>query len=234
VRCTVEMLPSADVIRADFDRIASHSTRAAEAIEPAAQRLIPEVPLRCQVLEIGCGTGAFARELASKRGARITAIDLAPRMIDVARVRTNANLGIEYRVADFMELSPRGFDVVIAINTLHHLPLAVAAERMAQSVVPGGLVLIADLFDARGLGELPYNGLSWLLRQPRNQDPKLVAAWDEHWQHDEHLPLRQIRATLRAALPGVSVRRHLGWRYTAMWRRPPVREPHPLARGSTR
>ena len=228
------MLPSADVIRADFDRIASHSTKAADRLEPTAQRLIAEVPLRSRVLEIGCGTGAFARELVAKRGARLTAIDLAPRMIDVARVRTNANLGIDYRVADFMDLSPRGFDAVIAINTLHHLQLAIAAERMAQSVVPGGLVLIADLFDARGIGELPYNGLSWLLRQPHAQDPALGAAWDEHWQHDEHLPLREIRATLRAALPGVAVRRHLGWRYTAMWRRPPERAPHSLARGSTR
>jgi hypothetical protein len=34
------------------------------------------------------------------------------------------------------------------------------------------------------------------------------------------LPLHEIRATLRAALPGVVVRRHLGWRYTAIWRKP--------------
>jgi SAM-dependent methyltransferase len=226
------MLPSADVIRADFNRIASHSSADAERIEPAAQRLVAAVPLRSRVLEIGCGTGLFARELASKRGAKLTAIDLAARMIDVARVRTHANLGIEYRVADFMELSPRGFDVVVAINTLHHLPLATAVERMAQAVVPGGLVLIADLFDARGVGELPYNGLSWLLRQPRARNSELGAAWDDHWQHDEHLPLRAIRSTLRAVLPGVSVRRHLGWRYTAMWRRPD-RDPV-FALGSTR
>jgi 2-polyprenyl-3-methyl-5-hydroxy-6-metoxy-1,4-benzoquinol methylase len=213
------MLPSADVIRADFNRIAGHSSAAAERLEPAARRLVAEVPLRSRVLEIGCGTGTFARELAAKRGAKITAIDLAQRMIDVARVRTAANLGVDYRVADFMELSPRGFDVVVAINTLHHLPLAVAAERMAHAVVPGGLVLIADLFDARGVAELPYNGLSWLLRKPSAQDPQLVAAWDDHWQHDEHLPLRDIRAALREALPGVAVRRHLGWRYTAIWRR---------------
>jgi len=225
------MLPSADVIRADFDRIASHSTLA-DRLESAAQRLLAAIPLRSRVLEIGCGTGTFTRELAVKRGARITAIDLAPRMIDVARVRTNANLGIEYCVADFMELSPRGFDVVVSINTLHHLPLAAAAERMAEAVVPGGLVLIVDLFDARGVGELPYNGLSWLFRKPRAQDPALVAAWSEHAQHEEQLPLRAIRAALRDALPGVSIRRHLGWRYTAMWRRPP--DPHMLARGSTR
>ncbi|HEU4614166.1 MAG TPA: class I SAM-dependent methyltransferase [Kofleriaceae bacterium] len=214
------MPPSADVIRADFDRIATHARAAAEAIEPAARRLVAEVPLRSRVLEIGCGTGLFARELATRRGARITAIDLAPRMIDVARVRTGASLGIDYRVADFMELSPRGFDVVVAINTLHHLPLAVAAERMASAVVPGGLVLIADLFEARGARELPYNALSWLLRQPHAHAPDLATAWQEHGTHDELMPLHEVRATLRRAMPGVSVRRHLGWRYTAVWRSP--------------
>jgi SAM-dependent methyltransferase len=214
-------MTSADVIRADFNPIASRSSADAERVEPVAQRLLADVPLRSRVLEIGCGTGTFARELASKRGAKVTAIDLAPRMIDVARVRTRANLGIEFRVADFMDLSPRGFDVVVAINTLHHLPLAIAAERMAQAVVPGGVVLIADRFDARGLGELPYNGLSRLLRQP-----------SEHGQPDEHLPLRDIRTTLRAAMRGVMVRRHLGWRYTAVWHRP---DRGPLfAQGSSR
>lgn len=214
------MPPSAEVIRADFDRIATHTRTSAEALEPAARRLLAEVPLRSRVLEVGCGTGLFARELATRRGARITAIDLAPRMIDVARVRTSANLGIDYRVADFMELSPRGFDVIVAINTMHHLPLASAAERMARAVVPGGLVLIADLFDARGICELPYNALSWLCRPPHAHDRDLAAAWRDHGTHDELLPLRDVRAILCAAMPGMSVRRHLGWRYTAIWRRP--------------
>ncbi len=212
------MPPSADVIRADFDRIAGHSRSQPDRLEPAAQRLLREVPLRSRVLEIGCGTGALARELASKRGARVTAIDLSPRMIDVARTRTQASLGIDYRVHDFMELSPRGFDVVVAVNTLHHLPLAAAATRIASAVVPGGLVLIADLFDARGIAELPYNALSWLLRQPERHDDELAAAWQHHGEHETQLPLSNIRTTLRAAMPGVRVRRRLGWRYTAIWR----------------
>lgn len=214
------MPPSADVIRADFDRIAGHSRSLPDRLEPAAQRLLREVPLRSRVLEIGCGTGTFARELASKRGARVTAIDLSPRMIDVARTRTQASLGIDYRVHDFMDLSPRGFDAIVAVNTLHHLPLAAAASRMAAAVVPGGLVLIADLFDARGIAELPYNGLSWLLRQSLHDNDDLAAAWQQHGAHETQLPLSEIRTVLRTALPGVSVRRRLGWRYTAIWRKP--------------
>lgn len=214
------MLPSSDVIRADFDRIASCSTEATDRLEPAAQRLVAEVPLRARVLEIGCGTGRLARELASRRGARVTAIDLSPRMIDVARVRTSASLGIEYCVADFLALSPRGFDVVVSANTLHHLPLADAAARMAAAVVPGGKVLVADLFTAAGVTALPYNGLSWLVRSPRRAGSDLRAAWDAHWEHDDIPTLAEVRRELRASLPGASIRRHLGWRYTATWQRP--------------
>ena len=44
------MLPSADVIRADFDRIATCSKELPDQLEPAAQRLVAEVPLRSRVL----------------------------------------------------------------------------------------------------------------------------------------------------------------------------------------
>ena len=218
------MPPSTDVIRADFDRIATASRSLPDGIEPAARSLLVQVPLRSRVLEVGCGAGALARDLATKRGARVTAIDLSPRMIDVARVRTSDSLGIEYRVADFLALAPRGFDVVISNATLHHLPLAIAAERMAQAVNPGGLVMIADLFEARGVWELPYNAVSWLRRRLKGATKpattELAAAWQAHGENDELLSLSQIRATLRAALPGVTVRRHLAWRYTAIWRKP--------------
>ncbi len=213
------MPSTSDVIRADFDRIASCSERLPDMLEPSAQRLVAEAPFRGRVLEIGCGTGAVARELAAKRGAKVTAIDLSPRMIDIARVRTNETLGIEYRVADIMALSPRGFDAVVTCNTLHHLPLAEVAERMAEAVVPGGRILIADLFDARGFSALPYNALSWAFRPTRVDDIESVKAWAAHSQNDRIQDLRAIKTTLREVLPGVAIRRHLGWRYTAIWQK---------------
>ena len=201
-------MPPADahaLPRADFDRMARVSQAEAEpALEPAARRLLAEVPLRMQVLDIGCGTGVLARELAAKRGAKVTAIDLVPRMIDVARLRTSQTLRVDYRVADIMELSPRGFDVAIAVNTLQHLPLAEIVDRMANAVVPGGKVLIADGCRL----DFPRHLLSCVLR---DREPL-----------DELSPFRVIRATLREVLPGVVVRRHLGWRYTAVWTKPAV------------
>src|SRR5262245_963786 len=53
-----------------------------------------------RLLDVGCGSGYFAREMAS-RGARVTAIDISPRMIELAQRRESESpLGIEYDVAD--------------------------------------------------------------------------------------------------------------------------------------
>lgn len=201
-------------MRAPIDRIASHESSRPDRLEAAVQRLVAEIPLRSRVLEIGCGTGLLARELASKRGARVTAIDRSQRMIEIARTRTSATLGIEYRVADFMELSPRGFDVIVAVDASHQVPLFAAARRMAAGVVAGGQVLIVDRFDPRGFAELPYNALSWLWGA-------LGAATSEGSDRPGGaLPLCEIRAGLREAMPGVRVRRRLGGRYVARWRCP--------------
>ena len=150
-------------------------------VDDVVADLVAQVPLRAQVLEIGCGTGALARRLAVKRGARVTAIDSSARMIDVARASTPTSLGIDYRVADILTLSPRGFDVVMCVDTLASLPLTPALERMAAAVVPSGIVMIAD------------RAPSWFMGS--------------------------LRRDLRDVLPCISVRRHLGGRYSAMWSR---------------
>ena len=79
---------------------------------------------------------------------------------------------------------------------------------------------IADLFDARGFSALPYNALSWAFRPTRVDDIEVVKAWAAHSQNDRIQSLRAIRTTLREVLPGVAIRRHLGWRYTAIWQKP--------------
>jgi 2-polyprenyl-3-methyl-5-hydroxy-6-metoxy-1,4-benzoquinol methylase len=168
----------ADVLESPLRRTALETP---QELPAAVQRLVARVPLRSRVLEVGCGDGAVSRQLASKRGAKVTAIDLVPRSIDMARVRTSISLGVEYRVADIMTLTPYGFDVAIAVDSLRDQSLADVATRMANAVVPGGVVLISDVFEG------------W---------------FTEH---------RRIRSTLRRILPGVTVRRHLGGRYTAIW-----------------
>src|SRR5262249_30384289 len=70
------------------------------------------------VLEIGCGWGDFAARVVTATDAGLTAIDLSPRMVELACGR-----GVRAMVADAQALPfPDGaFDCVAALWMLYHL-----------------------------------------------------------------------------------------------------------------
>ena len=72
-----------------------------------------------RVLEVGCGWGEFAARMASELGAEVVAVDLSPRMVELARER-----GVDARVGDVQALSFRdgGFDCAVANWMLYHVP----------------------------------------------------------------------------------------------------------------
>jgi SAM-dependent methyltransferase len=96
------------------------------------------------VLDAACGEGFLARLLAS-RGARVTGIDLSPRLIAMARAKDPEGT-IDYRVADLTvpmpELAER-FDRIgshLALNDIaDHRSFA---ANMAAFVKPGGRVVL--------------------------------------------------------------------------------------------
>ncbi len=77
------------------------------------------------VLDVGCGGGLLAEALFNA-GAKVTAIDLAEGMVEVAKLHAaEQNLPIDYRLADAESLagSSRGqFDVVTCMEMLEHVP----------------------------------------------------------------------------------------------------------------
>jgi 2-polyprenyl-3-methyl-5-hydroxy-6-metoxy-1,4-benzoquinol methylase len=99
---------------------------------------LEQVVMRSRVLEIGCGTGHLARQIA-RRGANVTAVDASADAIAEARSLTASHLGIEYRVVDIERLAPRGFDLVI----LHALPAPEVLARLADALPPGATLLVS-------------------------------------------------------------------------------------------
>jgi SAM-dependent methyltransferase len=74
------------------------------------------------VLDVGCGIGAVAFDLADRAGAKVVGIDLDAENIIIARSRF-AHPSVEYVVGDAMkELPSEKYDVVILSNVLEHLP----------------------------------------------------------------------------------------------------------------
>jgi 2-polyprenyl-6-hydroxyphenyl methylase / 3-demethylubiquinone-9 3-methyltransferase len=96
-------------------------------LNPVRARYVAErVSLdRARVLDVGCGGGLLAESLA-RAGANVTAIDLAPSMIETARLHAlDGGLGIDYRVGSaesLLHAQPGNFDVVTCMEMLEHVP----------------------------------------------------------------------------------------------------------------
>lgn len=114
---------------------------AADGREPTARALTAVRALAPRdVLEIGCGTGAFAERLAAQHpDARVVATDASVRLVELT-----ARRGIEARVADAGDLpfGDASFDLVAALWMLYHVPDLDRALAEARRVLrPGGRLL---------------------------------------------------------------------------------------------
>jgi len=73
------------------------------------------------VLDAGCGTGYLARQLAA-RGARVTGIDLSPRMIEIARAHApEMDLQVD-SCSELATVADRSVDLIIANYVLMDTP----------------------------------------------------------------------------------------------------------------
>jgi SAM-dependent methyltransferase len=74
-----------------------------------------------QVLDVGCGNGAVAYDMATEAGALVTAIDVNEAQIAVARSRYHCD-GLEFIVGDATTGIPRRrYDTVVLSNVLEHI-----------------------------------------------------------------------------------------------------------------
>jgi SAM-dependent methyltransferase len=75
-----------------------------------------------RVLDVGCGIGALAYDIAVEAGAHVVGVDLEERSIEAARARF-AHPRVEYHHGDALADIPRGaHDVIVLSNVLEHLP----------------------------------------------------------------------------------------------------------------
>jgi SAM-dependent methyltransferase len=111
------------------------------------------------VLDAGCGEGHNTRMFA-RRGARVTGVDLSPKMIEFARAEElREPLGIRYERASFTSMTTfkdKSFDAVISTMALMDGPDFPGAMREIVRVLrPGGTLAYSILhpcFSTRGFG----------------------------------------------------------------------------------
>jgi 2-polyprenyl-3-methyl-5-hydroxy-6-metoxy-1,4-benzoquinol methylase len=96
------------------------------------------------VLEVGCGTGHFTRELA-RSGADIIAIDVSPELLRIANA-TNSAPNVQYQIQNAYALTyPEGaFDSVVGSSVLHHLEVEAALRDMYRVLKAGGTIYFTE------------------------------------------------------------------------------------------
>jgi ubiquinone/menaquinone biosynthesis C-methylase UbiE len=105
-----------------------------------------DVPEGAQVLEIGCGTGAISRMLASHpRAGRVLGVDPSPLLIARARELSRGVSKLDFQEGAGQELAlPDGsFDVVVLHRVLSHVPRPSDVLAQAFRVVRSGGALAA-------------------------------------------------------------------------------------------
>jgi ubiquinone/menaquinone biosynthesis C-methylase UbiE len=119
------------------------------------EALDPQPGERC--LDVGCGAGNVA-ELAAGAGARVTGIDLSPRLIDVAKGRAEAGgYDIEYRVGDAenLDVEDATFDKVVSSVAMIFAPDHEAVAReLARVTRPGGRLVFSAWTPEGTVGEM--------------------------------------------------------------------------------
>jgi 2-polyprenyl-6-hydroxyphenyl methylase/3-demethylubiquinone-9 3-methyltransferase len=193
---------------AKFDSAAAHFWDPAGEFRPLhllnplrVQFIAARVPLSgSRVLDVGCGGGLLAEALA-RAGAAVTAIDLAPGMIEVARLHAaESALRIDYRVAAAQELarsSPAAFDVITCMELLEHVPdPAAMTATLAQLLRPGGAAFISTINRNLKSFLLAIVGAEYLLRLlPRgtHQYERLIRPAElARWARSAGLGLREL------------------------------------------
>jgi len=173
-----------------------------------------------EVVEIGCGTGALTARLVA-RGARVTAVEQSPDMLDLARARlarapsktlekveaaqaVEAVTWKECTAAEIDGLPAAGFDACVAAFALSEMSASERAyvlEAARERLRPDGVLAVGDEVVPRGL---VARGLVAALRVPQAAAGWLLAG-------SVSRPLRHLSEEIaRAGFRDLTERRFLG------------------------
>lgn len=193
--------------------------------------LLRRLPRGCRTaLDVGCGTGRFARRLAW-RGVEVDAIDRSAEVIRAARAAPAPPAGagtVRYLLADVTRVAlPAGrYDYISCLASIHHMPFATVAA-LREALAPGGVLVLLGCYRQRTAADYAVV----LAAAPVNAAARLaVAVLERARGRTGGLPpapvrpalmtLGEVREEAAALLPGCVVRRRLFWRYLLVFRRP--------------
>lgn len=99
-----------------------------------------------RLLDLGCGTGALAElTLGEIPRARLSCVDLSPRMAEAARARLGGRAEVLLCDAECLPFRDGSFDAAWCNDSFHHYPDPERAAFQAWRVLaPGGALVVGD------------------------------------------------------------------------------------------
>ncbi|WP_086839977.1 class I SAM-dependent methyltransferase, partial [Amycolatopsis kentuckyensis] len=177
-------------------------------------------------LDVGCGTGRFARRLAAT-GMAVEAVDVSAAMVEAAAGLGSPGPGeIVYRQADVTTdpLPEAHYDYISCLASLHHMPFE-TVTKLRRALVPGGVLAVLGLARpstppdwALAVAAIPVNALARLVVYAGE---RLNGGPDEGPQApvvDDYPTLAELRRESARLLPGSTVRPLLFWRTLITYR----------------
>jgi SAM-dependent methyltransferase len=184
------------------------------------------------VLDVGCGAGAFAAQLA-QRSEQVDALDRSAEMIEEAKRRTpdNVNCVLADVLAD--PLPGKDYDAIFSISALHHMPLQDSLPVLAAALRPAGILAAIALPRPDLARELPVEivaaaghrllGAMFLATRLLGSNGGFAKDSTRSTMPvvmEPPLTTREVADQAAEVLPGVRVRRLLFWRYLLIWQKP--------------
>ena len=176
--------------------------RSLHLINPLRSAYVAE---RCQikgarVLDVGCGGGLLCEALQAHGGA-VTGIDLAPGMLEAARLHAaERGIAIDYRLLGAEALAaaePASFDVVTCMEMVEHVPdPGSIVTAIGTLLKPGGAAFVSTLNRTPKAFAQAIVAAEYLLRLvPRgtHEYERLVRPSElAHWGRRAGLALREL------------------------------------------
>lgn len=176
----------------------------AAALAPAAEAVVLAGGVRPgqRVLDVGCGTGNAAL-IAARAGARVTAVDPASRLLDVARAQARRE-GLTIEVlsgeAASLPVPDRRFDAVLSNFAVIFAPDHTAAvAEMVRALAPNGRVVFSAWLPSGAIGQMNAAAMDMVRRALGAPAPPTPFPW-----HDQ----RALAALFAAFDMTVTVEQH--------------------------